>query len=281
MGKLRERMLEDMQLRGLALKTRKAYLDGVVGLVKFYHIAPEQITEEQIRRYFFYLRDEKQVAEGTFSIHFYGIKFLFETTLGRQWPAFGVIRPKRSKKLPVVLSVSEVHDVLGRIRQPITRMCLAMIYTCGLRLSEGTRLQVADVDGGRMLLAVRNGKGGKDRYVPLARHTLELLRTYWKTERPGRPWLFPGRTQGVPLSHSGVQRTFKAALRESRIEKNASVHSLRHSYATHLRESGVDLALIQRLLGHRSPKTTAIYAHLTQPVMNTLQATLNDLMSDL
>lgn len=165
MGKLRERMLEDMQLRGLAPKTRKAYLDGVVGLVKFYRVAPEQITEEQIRRYFFHLRDERQAAEGTFSIHFYGIKFLFETTLGRRWPAFGIIRPKRSKKLPVVLSVREVHDVLGRIRQPRTRMCLRMIYSCGLRLSEGTRLQVADVDSGRMLVAVRNGKGGKDRYL--------------------------------------------------------------------------------------------------------------------
>lgn len=281
MSALRQRMLQDMQLRGLAPKTQKNYVEGVRALVKYCGISPEKITEEQIRQYFLYLHQEKHAAPGTFRIHYYGIRFLFQTTLRRPWPAFKIIRPKKRKKLPVVLSTAEVRELLARIQRPNIRMCLTTIYSCGLRLSEGARLQVSDVDSQRMLLAVRNGKGGKDRYVPLAQRTLELLRLYWKTERPAHPWLFPSRSGDTQLSHGVIQKAFKAALRESGIQKNASVHTLRHSYATHLRENKVELQVIQQNLGHKSPETTAIYAHLTPPVMNAFQTTINQLMANL
>jgi integrase/recombinase XerD len=159
-------------------------------------------------------------------------------------------------------------------------MCLRMIYACGLRLREGTYLQVADIDPQRMLVRVRQGKGGKDRYVPLAERTLDLLRMYWQRERP-RLWLFPARHQLTPLSATTLQKTFKRVLRQGGLSKDASIHTLRHSYATHLLERGVSLRVIQELLGHQSPSTTARYTHLTPKTFDVVHAAINALMADL
>jgi site-specific recombinase XerD len=273
-------MMEDMQLRGLSPKTQECYVGAVKSLAKHYRRTPDRLTEEEIRQYFLYLANEKQVAEGTFQVQLYGVRFLYERTLQREWPALRLIRPKKRKKLPVVLSREEVGAVLGRVRSQAARMALTMIYSCGLRVSEGAHLQTKDVDSGRMLLCVRNGKGGKDRCVPLPQRSLELLRAYWIVSRPRR-WLFPGRKGRSFLSPSVLQKTFKAAVRESPMTKNASVHTLRHSYATHLLEAGVDLRTIQQLLGHRSPKTTAVYTHLTQKTVEVVHGALDRLMADL
>ena len=188
----------------------------------------------------------------------------------------------------MVLSVAEVCRVLGIIRRPRYRVCLSTIYACGLRLGEGVHLQVRDIDGERTMVHVRHGKGGKDRYVPLPVPTLEMLRRYWCTHRHPE-WLFPAPTRsGVPLSTatkpmsvSGVQRAFKAALHESGIQKDASVHTLRHSYATHLLEAGVNLRVIQAYLGHSSPKTTAIYTHLTRKVEDLAVEAISRVMGEL
>lgn len=198
------------------------------------------------------------------------------------------MRPRREKKLPVVLSVAEVRRILGIIRRPRYRACSSTIYACGLRLREGVYLQVRDIDSDRMMVHVQHGKGAKDRYVPLPVPTLEMLRRYWRTHRHPE-WLFPAPTKsGVPLSTaikpmsvSGVQRAFKAALQESGIQKEASVHTLRHSYATHLLEAGVNLRVIQAYLGHSSPKTTAIYTHLTRKVEDLAVEAINRVMGDL
>lgn len=280
MTALRRRMVEDMQLRGLSEKTQECYVGAVKSLAKHYGRSPDGLTEEEIRQYFLYLAKERQVAESTFRVHLYGVRFLYERTLRREWPALGLIRPKKRKKLPVVLSQEEVRRLLGRVRRRAARMALTMIYSCGLRLSEGAHLQTKDIDGERMLVHVRNGKGGKDRYVPLPQRSLEVLRAYWIVSRP-RPWLFPGREGRSFLSPCVLQKSFKAAVRESGMAKDASVHTLRHSYATHLLEAGVDLRTIQQILGHHSPRTTAVYTHLTRKTIEAVHGALDHLMADL
>ncbi len=277
---LRERMSADMQLRGLAKKTQIAYLRAVRQLAAYYGKSPDQIDEEELRRYFLYLKNEKKASRSSCTIAICGLKFFYERTLGREWTTFDLVRPPKSQKLPVVLSREEVRQVLACLRRFHYRVCLTTIYSCGLRLQEGVQLQVADIDGDRLLIHVRLGKGAKDRYVPLPPTTLALLRQQWLGCRHPQ-WLFPSRhcpqaTQ--PMHASGVQRAFKAALAESGVQKEATVHTLRHSYATHLLEEGVNLRVIQAYLGHRSPKTTAIYTHLTRNAQSRAVAVIDRLM---
>jgi integrase/recombinase XerD len=280
MTALRRRMLEDLQLRGLAPKTQQCYLDAVKHLAQHYRRAPDQISEEDLRQYFLFLINDKKVAASTLRIHLYGIRFFYEHTLQRPWPVFDLVRPRNIQKLPVVLSLREVRSLLALVDNTKARTCLQLIYACGLRLTEGTHLQVADIDPQRMLVRVHQGKGGKDRFVPLAPRMLALLREYWRRTRP-RPWVFPARHRSVPLSSTALQKTFKAVVRQSGIPKDASIHTLRHSYATHLLERGVSLRVIQELLGHKSPRTTARYTHLTPPTLDVIHATINALMADL
>lgn len=288
MTALRQRMAEDLQLSGLASKTQDAYLRAVRQLAEHYGKPPDRISEEELRRYFLYLQNVRQVSPSTFRIALCGIKFFYRRTLRREWPILDLVRPPRSKKLPVVLSVAEVHRILACLRRRRYRACLGTIYSCGLRLREGVHLQVRDVDSDRMVVHVRQGKGNKDRYVPLPQSTLQMLRHYWVTHRHPL-WLFPAPTPaGVdpaaatkPMSLSAVQRAFRAALQESGIQKPATVRTLRHSYATHLLEAGVNLRIIQAYLGHSSPQTTAIYTHLTRKAEDLALEAINRVMSDL
>ena len=235
-------------------------------LAAYFNKPPDQITEEELRQYFLYLKNVKKASRSTITLALCGIKFFYERTLQREWATLALLRPPQEKKLPVVLSVDEVRQILARVRRWRYRVCLSTIYACGLRLQEGLHLQISHIDGGRQLLHVCQGKGGKDRYVPLPQPVLEMLRQYWSTHRDP-VWLFPSTHQTVegPMDASGLQRAFQAARRDSGIQKPATVHTLRHSYATHLLEAGLNLRIIQAYLGHASPTTTAIYTHLTKP----------------
>ena len=284
MTPLRQKMIEDMQLRGLAERTQERYVAAVRGLAEYYGKSPAVVTEDELRQYFLYLKNEKKAAASTCIQVLCGLKFLYEQTLGREWPILDFVKPKRGRKLPVVLSHEEVKRVLGCLRQPHYRVCLTTIYSCGLRLQEGVKLQVRDIDSSRMLIHIRGGKGNKDRYVPLPERTLVQLRWYWGRHR-NPVWLFPRRGEGLvaqkPMDSSGVQKAFRAAVKESGLNKAASVHTLRHSYATHLLEAGVNLGLIQEYLGHDSLTTTAMYIHLTPQLEQEVTDTINQLMDGL
>jgi integrase/recombinase XerD len=271
MTPLRQRMIEDMQLRGLARRTQASYVGAVQQLAQHYGKSPQLLTEEELRQYFLYLRNEKRAARSTCTVALCAIKFLFEQTLKRDWPILDFVRPPQAHPLPVVLSPDEVWRVLGQLGLPHYRVCLSTIYACGLRLLEGVQLQVAQIDSTRMQLHIRSGKGNKDRYVPLPPRALTMLRAYWVSHRDP-VWLFPAaspaewarQAASTPISGRGVQKAFQVAVQTAGLTKPATVHTLRHSWATHLLESGVNLRLIQIWLGHASPTTTAIYTHLTR-----------------
>jgi len=303
MNDLRKRMLEDMQLRGLSAKTQEAYLRAVRQLADHYGKSPEVITEEELRQYFLYLKNEKRVSRSTCTQALCGIKFLFQQTLQREWPTFELVRPPKEHKLPVVLGLEEVRRVLGSLRSFRHHVCLSTIYACGLRLREGVYLRVPDLDGERMLVHVRNGKGSRDRYavshrraagalgtngVPLPDRTLALLRQYWASHRNPR-WLFPASRPrraalseaSGPISPSSVQKALRAACLASGIQKHVTVHTLRHSYATHLLEAGVNLRQIQAYLGHASLSSTSIYTHLTRDGEQLAAEAINQVMDHL
>jgi len=281
-------MVEDMQLRGLAEKTQDAYLRAVRQLAEYYHKSPDQIDEEALRQYFLYLKNEKCVSTSAFTIALCGVKFFYEHTLQRRWRTLELARAPKEKRLPLVLSREQVRQILNCLRLPVYRACLSTIYACGLRIQEGVNLRVGDIDSARMVVHVRQSKGQKDRDVPLAVSALEMLRRYWSLYRHPK-WLFPASTKaGVspsqasgPVSVSSVQKAFRAALAESGVTIAATVHTLRHSYATHLLEAGVDLRVIQAYLGHSSPETTAIYTHVTRRVDELAGEAVNRVMGDL
>ena len=204
MSPLQQRRLEDMELRGLSARTQEAYARAVWQLAQYYRRSPDQLSDAELRQYFLYLANEKKLARPTAIIALCGIKFFYEQTLKQPWPTLRFVRPPREWKLPVVLSRAEVHRILHEVRIPVYRACLTTIYACGLRLLEGTRLQVPDVDSARLLLHI-HGKGKKDRYVPLPQSTLQLLRAHWRTHRSPL-WLFPAPTRhglAHSLAHAG------------------------------------------------------------------------------
>jgi site-specific recombinase XerD len=283
MTALRRRMTEDLTLRGYARNTIKAYVRAVAQLAAFYKRSPDLLDEDEVRHYLVQLATVRQVSYSTQKIALCGIKFFYEHTLGREWNVFGVARPKRTRKLPIVLSRDEVWRALGAVRIPAYRVCLTTIYSCGLRLMEGAHLLVAHVDGGRKTLKIP-GKNAKERLVPLPDATLALLREHWRSHRHPE-WVFPrvhrlppGTVATAPITGDSLQKAFTRAVKQSGLRKKAHVHTLRHSYATHLLEDGVNLRLIQEYLGHSSPRTTELYTHLTREIRDAALDPINRLV---
>lgn len=284
---LRRRMIADLQLRGLSERTQEMYVRAVRQLAEPYGKPPDQTTEEERREYFLHVKNVKPWSRAGMTIALCGIKCFYEHTLQRQWTSLQFIRPPQDTRLPTVLSRDEVQRLLHHVRLPRYRVCWHTIYSCGLRLGEARNLHVQDVDSARLVLHIRHAKGGKDRYVPLPPSTLAWLRQYWKTHR-NPVWMSPAPGRGgihcatatEPRSRCNVQDAFGAALRAAGIHKHASVHPLRHSYATHRLEAGVNLRLIQEYLGHGSPPTTAIYTHLTATAHEAATHAIHQLMAD-
>jgi site-specific recombinase XerD len=286
---LRQRLIDDLNLAGYSKRTQEVYVASVRKLSEHYSRSPDLINEEELRQYFLYLKDERKLSRSSITIALCGIKFFYEKTLQQQWAVFGIARPPRETKLPVVLSRDEVVQILSEVRIAVYRVCLITIYACGLRLREGTHLKPSDIDGEREVVRV-HGKGSRDRIVPIPKHTLPLLREHWKTHR-SPDWLFPAPTRrgtrhsvannGGHVTRSSLQSCLRRAVERSPVRKKASVHTLRHSYATHLLEDGVDLRIIQGYLGHSSPKTTSVYTHLTPEVRMTTRDPVDRLMDGL
>jgi integrase/recombinase XerD len=279
---LRQRMIEDMDLHGYAANTKEVFQRSVMELGKFYNKNPGEITEEEIRKYFLVLKNDETRSSHTMKSHYYGIRFFFQKTLNKNWKIFEIVRPPKNYSLPIVFSHEEVLKILECVKVPIYRMCLTMIYNCGLRLNEALSLKVSDVDGSRQVIRVI-GKGGKTREIPLSGKLLEELRVYWRFFH-FNGYLFPRPTDESRMINQGtITKAFKYAFQAAGIQnKNkskATIHSLRHSYATHLMEEGVTIRVIQSLLGHKCIHTTAIYTHMTNKTDQVLRRALETLIN--
>jgi integrase/recombinase XerD len=278
----RARMGEDMRLRDLRQRTIDGYLLAVRLFLDRVGKEPESITEDDIRAYFLHLRDDRHQAPSSINIAICALHFFCGFTLQRDFEVFQLLRVNRPRSLPVVLSRKEVRALLAAIRHPVRRMTLTTIYALGLRIGEGLRLETKDIDSGRQMVWIRDGKGAKDRRVPLPTPLLMRLRAYWKSDRPAASssLLFVS-AEGGPIHETTIQKTFNAAQAEVQLPRRATVHTLRHSYATHLVEHGISLRTIQEVLGHKSLQTTEVYMHVTLPGTERLQEVLDRLMVDL
>jgi site-specific recombinase XerD len=285
-----QKSMNALALNGKAGRTQEAYSRALRMLCEFYaNKAPEDIGEAELEAYFLRRRNVDHWSANTLRICYCGIRFYFVKVLQRDWNLFNILRAKSESRLPAVLSREEVRAVLGGVRTPHNRAYLTTVYACGLRLQEALYLEVSDIDADRMMIHVHRGKGAKDRFVPLPKKTLDILREHWRSHRHQR-LLFPAygrdsRSAGSatqPMAISSVQGAFRSAKLQAGITKKAvSVHTLRHSYATHLLEAGVNLRVIQQYLGHTSLETTMVYLHLTHKGQEDAVARVNTLMEDL
>lgn len=261
MTELRQRMIDQMTLRGLAPKTHEAYLRAVAGLARHYGRPPDVLDQEQIQAYLIYLLRERKLAWSSVNVATQGIRFFYYRTLG--WDRLRLVIPpcKRPQTVPAVLSTAEVSRLLAAPRSPKHRALLTTCYATGVRVSELVALQVRDIDAARGQVRVRQGKGNKDRCTLLSAQLLGVLRDYYRAYRP-QQWLFFGNRRHEPLTDSTASKAYQAAKRRAGIGRTGGIHTLRHSFATHLLEAGVDLCRIQQLLGHRSLVTTMRYLHV-------------------
>jgi site-specific recombinase XerD len=266
MTALRQRMIDDLRIRHYSPRTIKTYVHRVAAFARYAGRSPEQLGPEDVRRYQRHLVDEK-ASWAVFNQTTCALRFLYRTTLRRSWMVDHIPFPKAEKRLPVVLSPAELAQFFAAVPSVRHRAVLELMYGTGVRISEALALRTADVDGARMMLRVVQGKGRRDRMVPLSATVLEVLREYWRTCKPRGAWLFPAPTSDGPMRADSVQRACAKARLVSGIDKPITTHTMRHCCATHLLEAGVDLKAIQDLLGHRSLSTTSIYLHVTTGVL--------------
>ncbi|CAN5905587.1 tyrosine-type recombinase/integrase [soil metagenome] len=266
MSPLRQQMQNDMILHGLAERTQDAYLSAVIAIAKHFHRSPDQLSSDDIKAYLLHLINERHLSGSTTNQAGCALRFLFRVTLKQGDVNIEIPLRKIPSKLPQLLSREEVQDILRACTNLRHRTLLTTAYATGLRISELCQLKVNDIDSKRMMLRVVNGKGGKDRYTLLSPALLANLRLYWQAYQP-KDWLFPNGDGAKPISQSQILRFFYAAKRRANIHKQGGVHSLRHAFATHLLESGVDLHSISRLMGHDHISTTARYLHMQDKIV--------------
>ncbi len=274
----------ELLLQGKTEKTAESYIRSFNRAAAFFQCCPDQLTTEQLKTYFAELLT--RYAWSTVKVDRCGLQFFFKYVLNQKWEWVEIIKPPRIKKLPDILSVNEIHTLLKLVKKQRYRACLFALYSMGLRISEGLALQVGDFDKDRMLVHIRNGKGHKDRFVPLPLMTRLVLAEYWITHK-NPVLLFPSMQSGLSnarhtskmMDCAGLRSALKAVLLEARISRKITVHSLRHSYATHLVELGVNLSVIQKYLGHKSPITTVVYTHLSRPAQDNSVEIINKHMT--
>jgi integrase/recombinase XerD len=276
MTPLRRRMIQDMTLRNFAPRTITVYVDCAARFARHFGKSPELLGPDDVRTYLLHMIEQRRQSWAYYNLNLQALRFLYNVTLGRPAVLAHLPCPKRLKRLPVVLSPEELTRFFAAVGRLNHRALLITAYAAGLRVSEVAALRVEDIDSQRMVLRVRQGKGRKDRYVMLSPKLLEILRAYWKAVRP-KTWLFPGLDPDRPISAAAVMKACRQARRASGLEKHVTVHALRHSFATHLLEAGTDLRTIQVLLGHDSPRTTAIYTHVSPEAVRATPSPLDRL----
>jgi integrase/recombinase XerD len=280
-GNLYDVCRTELTLRGYSPSTIKSYLSWIRSLVEFARpLHPRELDEDDIRNYMLYLIENKKLARSTVNQAFNAVRFLYVELYKREFIIESVPRPKRARQLPKVLSVNEVARLIDATSNLKHKALLMLIYSSGLRAGESVHLKLEDIDSSRMLVHVRRGKGAKDRYTLLAPSMLPVLRDYYRKYRP-RTWLFEGVRSGKPYSVRSVEKVFEQARARAGIVKPVSVHTLRHSFATHLLEQGVDIRLIQELLGHVRLKTTEIYLHISEKTLKEVKSPLERVMNAL
>lgn len=279
MSELRNKMKFDMELRGYSPKTINHYILHVSNFAKFYNKSPDLLGEDEIRSYLHHCITEKGLSECTVNYIYSTLKFFFTITLSRHWNLKRLPRIKQRKKLPVVLSTKEVKAIFDATQNLKYKAIFMTIYSAGLRISEVCNLKLTDIDSKNMQIFIRQGKGKKDRYSILSNSNLQILREYWKTYMP-TDYLFSGRYRSDAISSRSVEKVFCESLKIAKIHKNATVHTLRHSFATHLLDSGTDICYIQRLLGHARITTTTIYLHLRRMDLLNIKSPLDLLVGD-
>lgn len=279
MGQLRERMERDLQIRGFSPSTQSCYLARMKALARFFMRPPDELTLDDIHAYQLHLTRERKVCWAAFNQSVCAIRFFYGVTLHKDWDIQRIPYQKTGRKLPVVLSPEEVSRLFEVVTNLKHRAILMTAYAGGLRVSEVTHLRVRDVDGQRMMLRVEQGKGRQDRYVMLSHKLLAVLREYWRAYRTHH-WLFTGQDPERPLTRAAVHKVFQKARRKAGLTKRVSVHGLRHSFATHLLENGVNIRRIQLLLGHRSLRSTQIYTHVASDYLEDTPSPL-DILPDL
>jgi integrase/recombinase XerD len=282
MTALRAKYVRDLAVRGRALRTQQSYSSYVADLARYYHRSPEQITYDEVASWLHHLIRERQQSASSVNIAVNAVRFLYGVTLQRDVNALmaGVPRMKRNTRRAEVYARSEIEAILRAPAQPRDRAFLMAVYAGGLRLSEATHLQTNDIDRARMQWRIRQGKGAKERVLPLSQRLLQELEAYWRAQRLGRTgqdsrWLFLGRQADQPMNRSTGQNIYYRAVRKSGVRRKGGIHLLRHSFATQLIESGVELTLVQRLLGHASLLTTIRYLHVTAARLDAAQSPLD------
>jgi integrase/recombinase XerD len=275
MSPLRQRLLDDMQLRRFSLHTQEAYLRAVVRLAKFYHRSPDQINKEEVRSFLVDLVKNKKASPSLYNQVRCALVFFYRVTLGREFALERMLCQPPAKKLPTVLSPAETAQFFQAARSLKYRALFMTLYAAGLRVSEVVNLEAKDIDSKRMVLHVRAGKGQKDRLVMLSEKLLHVLRDYWKTYRPTAKLFFPGKDRHRPLDRNNVWWLCRSIARRAGLTKKVTPHTFRHSFATHLLEAGTDIRTIQALLGHRSLRTTALYTLVSPARLATTKSPLD------
>jgi len=275
--KLIASMEEELKLKGYSFKTRKAYLNHIKRFASYIKKDLDEISNEEIKKYALFLLEEEGKSHSYVNQAISSIKFWVNKVLKQSDLIETCSRPKKEKKLPLVLSFQEVSKILSALNNEKHKTILFLIYSAGLRVGEVVKLKPEDIDSERMLIHVVQGKGRKDRFTVLSQITLNQLRKYFMLYKP-EIWLFPGQNNKSYITERTVEKIFKDACKIAKIKKQVSVHSLRHSFATHLLEGGTDLRYIQELLGHASSKTTEIYTHVTQKSLRNISSPLDKMM---